>query len=279
MNSMGSIARKWRVASLFVGAAAAAGAFPLWAQDDQLADRAKRAGEVLSELTSLPDRSPPSDAAEGGRLRGGCPGHCAGGFRHRRENRLWSGELSHRASAGAGPYSSDSRAAASACRSARSRWTSCSSSSTRTRRARSPARRSHRRRSSVAAGPLGGDVGAATDYAARPRSTRTPRARACSRASRSPAPSGRSTTGRTRRRTNRRPTRSRAARGERGQTVVDGRERGASHGPAVPRESSAARHGWPHGLNPDLRAAFRQLVPLFRQLRRFRRVPPPTVFS
>ena len=59
MKSIGSIAREWCVASLFVGAAAAAGAFPLRAQDDQLADRAKRAGEVLSELTSMPDRSPP----------------------------------------------------------------------------------------------------------------------------------------------------------------------------------------------------------------------------
>jgi len=32
----------------------------LHAQDDQLADRAKRAGEVLSELVSVPDRSPPT---------------------------------------------------------------------------------------------------------------------------------------------------------------------------------------------------------------------------
>jgi lipid-binding SYLF domain-containing protein len=59
MKSMGSIAREWCVASLFVGAAAAAGASPLRAQDDQLAERAKRAGEVLTELTSVPDHSPP----------------------------------------------------------------------------------------------------------------------------------------------------------------------------------------------------------------------------
>jgi lipid-binding SYLF domain-containing protein len=59
MNAIRSIVRKWRVASLIVSAAATAGASPLWAQDEKLTDRAKRAGEVLSELTSLPDHSPP----------------------------------------------------------------------------------------------------------------------------------------------------------------------------------------------------------------------------
>jgi lipid-binding SYLF domain-containing protein len=44
---------------MIVSAGATVGASPLWAQDDQLEARAKRAGEVLSELTSLPDRSPP----------------------------------------------------------------------------------------------------------------------------------------------------------------------------------------------------------------------------
>ena len=59
MKAIGSLVREWCVASMIVGAATAAGASPLRAQDDQLANRAKRAGEVLSELTSLPDRSPP----------------------------------------------------------------------------------------------------------------------------------------------------------------------------------------------------------------------------
>ena len=59
MKAMGSILREWCVASMIVGAAAAVGASALGAQDDQLADRAKRAGEVLSELTSVPDSSPP----------------------------------------------------------------------------------------------------------------------------------------------------------------------------------------------------------------------------
>ena len=45
--------------SLIVGAASVVAASALHAQDDQLADRAKRAGEVLSELVSVPDRSPP----------------------------------------------------------------------------------------------------------------------------------------------------------------------------------------------------------------------------
>lgn len=38
---------------------AVAAAAPLRAQNDQLAERATRAGEVLSELTSVPDSSPP----------------------------------------------------------------------------------------------------------------------------------------------------------------------------------------------------------------------------
>ena len=45
--------------SLIVGAASVVAASALHAQDDQLADRAKRAGEVFSELVSVPDRSPP----------------------------------------------------------------------------------------------------------------------------------------------------------------------------------------------------------------------------
>ncbi len=45
--------------SLIVGAGSAVTVSTLHAQDDQLADRAKRAGEVLSELVSVPDRSPP----------------------------------------------------------------------------------------------------------------------------------------------------------------------------------------------------------------------------
>lgn len=45
--------------SLIACAGALAIASALHAQDDQLADRAKRAGEVLSELVSVPDRSPP----------------------------------------------------------------------------------------------------------------------------------------------------------------------------------------------------------------------------
>ena len=44
---------------MIAGAAAVVWAPALRAQDDQLADRARRAGEVLSELTALPDRSPP----------------------------------------------------------------------------------------------------------------------------------------------------------------------------------------------------------------------------
>ena len=55
--------REWCVASTIVGAGASVGASALRAQggggDEQLVERAKRAGEVLSELTSLPDRSPP----------------------------------------------------------------------------------------------------------------------------------------------------------------------------------------------------------------------------
>jgi lipid-binding SYLF domain-containing protein len=59
MKAMGSIMRELYVASMIVGAALAVGGSPLPAQDDQLAERAKRAGEVLSELTSMPDSSPP----------------------------------------------------------------------------------------------------------------------------------------------------------------------------------------------------------------------------
>ena len=60
MRAMRRIAREWCLASTLVVAATAAGASPLRAQDDQLAERAKRAGEVLSELTSVPDSAPPN---------------------------------------------------------------------------------------------------------------------------------------------------------------------------------------------------------------------------
>ena len=61
MKAMRRFVREWCVASTIVGAATSVGASALRAQggDDQLLERAKRAGEVLSELTSLPDRSPP----------------------------------------------------------------------------------------------------------------------------------------------------------------------------------------------------------------------------
>jgi lipid-binding SYLF domain-containing protein len=59
MRAIKSVVSEWCVALMIAGAVAAAGVSPLRAQDDQLAERAKRAGEVLSELTSLPDRSPP----------------------------------------------------------------------------------------------------------------------------------------------------------------------------------------------------------------------------
>jgi lipid-binding SYLF domain-containing protein len=58
-NAIETVARKWCIASMIVTAATTVGASPMWAQGDQLTDRAKRAAEVLSELTSLPDRSPP----------------------------------------------------------------------------------------------------------------------------------------------------------------------------------------------------------------------------
>jgi lipid-binding SYLF domain-containing protein len=60
MKIMGSTLRQWYVASMIVGAATAVNPSALRAQDDQLADRAKRAGEVLSELMSVPDNSPPT---------------------------------------------------------------------------------------------------------------------------------------------------------------------------------------------------------------------------
>jgi lipid-binding SYLF domain-containing protein len=60
MKTMGSFVRELCVASMIAGAAAAVGASALRAQDDQLANRARRAGEVLSELMSVPDRSPPA---------------------------------------------------------------------------------------------------------------------------------------------------------------------------------------------------------------------------
>ncbi|HET7372244.1 MAG TPA: lipid-binding SYLF domain-containing protein [Gemmatimonadaceae bacterium] len=60
MKAMRSIPREWCVASMIVAAAASLGASALPAQDDQLAERAKRAGEVLSELTSVPDSAPPN---------------------------------------------------------------------------------------------------------------------------------------------------------------------------------------------------------------------------
>jgi len=60
MQSIRGIVREWRVASMIIVALAPLCASSLQAQSDQLADRAKRAGEVLSELTSLPDRSPPN---------------------------------------------------------------------------------------------------------------------------------------------------------------------------------------------------------------------------
>ena len=46
--------------ALLVCAGSAVCASALHAQDDQLADRAKRAGQVLSELVAVPDRSPPT---------------------------------------------------------------------------------------------------------------------------------------------------------------------------------------------------------------------------
>jgi lipid-binding SYLF domain-containing protein len=51
----------WRAVATAVLVMAYGSAFvpALRAQDDELADRAKRAGEVLSELVSVPDRSPP----------------------------------------------------------------------------------------------------------------------------------------------------------------------------------------------------------------------------
>ena len=60
MQSIRGIVRECRVASMIVVALAPLCASSLRAQNDQLADRARRAGEVLSELTSLPDRSPPN---------------------------------------------------------------------------------------------------------------------------------------------------------------------------------------------------------------------------
>lgn len=59
MTAMQSVVRKLCAVSMIVSAAVSAGASPLRAQDDKLAERAKRAGEVLSELTSAPDSSPP----------------------------------------------------------------------------------------------------------------------------------------------------------------------------------------------------------------------------
>ena len=60
MKAVNSLAHQWCVASMVVGAVWTVGASPLRAQDDQLAERANRAGEVLSELTSVPDSSPPN---------------------------------------------------------------------------------------------------------------------------------------------------------------------------------------------------------------------------
>ena len=60
MKVMRSILRECCAASMIVGAAAAVGPSALRAQSDQLADRAKRAGEVVSELMSVPDHSPPT---------------------------------------------------------------------------------------------------------------------------------------------------------------------------------------------------------------------------
>mgnify|MGYP001550452360 CR=1 FL=1 len=59
MKTIPGVPRDWRAASMCVAAAAVLCAPALRAQDSELADRAKRAGEVLSELTSVPDRSPP----------------------------------------------------------------------------------------------------------------------------------------------------------------------------------------------------------------------------
>lgn len=53
---------RWRFVASALALCACGTAFVsvLHAQDDQLTDRAKRAGEVLSELVSVPDRSPPT---------------------------------------------------------------------------------------------------------------------------------------------------------------------------------------------------------------------------
>ena len=59
MKPMTRLVRECCVASMIVAAITTAITPPLRAQNDQLAERAKRAGEVLSELTSVPDRSPP----------------------------------------------------------------------------------------------------------------------------------------------------------------------------------------------------------------------------
>lgn len=52
--------RRAVVSALALCACATVFASVLHAQNDELADRAKRAGEVLSELVSVPDRSPPT---------------------------------------------------------------------------------------------------------------------------------------------------------------------------------------------------------------------------
>ena len=60
MKPMGTALREHCVSWMIVASATAAVASPLPAQNDQLAERAKRAGEVLSELTSVPDSAPPN---------------------------------------------------------------------------------------------------------------------------------------------------------------------------------------------------------------------------
>src|SRR6185437_15013122 len=104
----------------------------LAAQDDKLADRATRAGEVLDELVAVPDSAPPNALLAQAVCVAVVPGVIQAGFGV--GGRAGFGLVSCRTRpAGACRVTWASRVAASDCRSARSPPTSCSSSSTGTR--------------------------------------------------------------------------------------------------------------------------------------------------
>jgi len=126
MKSMGSIARANGALGVVVcSARQRRQALPRCGRRrPRLADRAKRAGEVLSELTSVPDRSPPKALLNEAVCVAVVPGVVQAGFGNRAGRAGFrSGELSHRHGWSWPAFVGlKGRPAFGPARSARSRW-------------------------------------------------------------------------------------------------------------------------------------------------------------